>query len=174
MPQPKIGLERIFVIDTSALIDIKRWYLPEVFPDIWKNLEIMIQNDELIAPMEVLREVEKGDDELKIWCRTHRDMFIDVEEDMRILAAFKDVQAEYDREEWERNIQKEFWADPWVIALALSTEYIRSDGKRKHPIIVTSENQTKRNKIPTIAREFELKSIKVPEFMKYVLGGKSE
>ena len=169
LPQ-KIGVERMFVIDTSALIDIRRWYPPDVFPQVWRNMEAMIQRGEVEAPIEVLREVEDGDDELKVWCRNHKEMFVDIEEDLNAINIFMGVQKKYDKKEWEKNIQKKHWADPWVVTLAICRVYINEEGKN-HPIIVTSENQVKPNKIPTIAREFGINSIKVPEFMKYVLGG---
>ncbi len=170
MPQPKLGVDRMFVMDTSALINIWRWYAPDIMPKAWENMELMVRRGEMIAPIEVLKEVERRDDEIKEWCKNHREMFIDVEDRLEIIKAIKKVQGAYDKQYWETNIQQNLWADPWVIALALATEYLTENGK-EHPVIVTSENQTKPNRIPTIARRFGLKSIKVQDFIRIIVGG---
>ncbi|XOB63844.1 DUF4411 family protein (plasmid) [Campylobacterota bacterium DY0563] len=168
MVQPLIGIERIFVIDTSALIDMKRWYPREAFPELWEKIERMVNDGEIIAPQEVLYEIERGDDELKEWCKENAKMFVDV--DYQMIEVFNKVRDKYDKKEWEKHSEEEYWADPWVISLAVSTEIIKDVGK-EHPVIVTSENQVKPNKIPTIAREFGIESINVPQFMKEILGG---
>ena len=167
--QPKIGIERMFVFDTSALIDMKHWYPMDVFKEIWRKMDLMARNGEIVAPVEVLNEIEKKDDVLKEWCRAHRNMFVDVDDGM--VMAFEKVKDEYDENYWETNINQEYWADPWVIALALDIEII-VEGRKEHPVIVTSENKTKANRIPTIAKRFGLKSLNVPEFMKEI-GGES-
>jgi hypothetical protein len=59
----------VYCIDTSSLIELKIKYPREVFPTLWEKMEELIQNGQIIAPIEVKKEIEKGDDELKKWVR---------------------------------------------------------------------------------------------------------
>ena len=165
---PQIKLLMVYIIDASALFDLKRWYPMnmEFFKPIWKRLDSMTKNGELIAPYEVLREVEEGDDEIKKWCREHRDMFIEIDEEQ--INNFKIVRDKYDPIYWKNNMGLKAWADPWVVSLALSFEIIRENGKKDKPTIVTSENKTKPNRIPAIAKQFGIISLNVPEFLKEI------
>lgn len=54
----------VYCIDTSALIDLNRMYSRDIFPTLWRRLGDLVKSGRLFAPLEVLREVEKGDDEL--------------------------------------------------------------------------------------------------------------
>lgn len=162
-----IGISRIFVVDTSALVDMKKWYPMDAFTDLWDKIERMVKNGEIKAPMEVFREIKKKDDVLKKWCQAHKEMFVD--ENLEIIKNFERVKEKYDSNYWEANIQNDLWADPWVIACALSLEITVDDGI-KYATIITSENTQKPNRIPVIARKFGIKSMNVPEFMSLIKG----
>ena len=157
-----LGSTRIYIVDTSAIIDMNRWYPPDAFEDIWRRIEAMIGNGEILAPMEVLRELERKDDTIKKWCQDHKRLF--VEENREIIKNLVRVKEKYSSDYWEMNINSEVWADPWVVALALSIEIVIGEG-REYATIVTSENKYKPNRIPAIAREFGIRSLNVPEFM---------
>ena len=105
----------IYCIDTSAILDgCVRYYPPDVFPALWKNLEAMIEAEELIAPEEVLREIEKKEDDLHKWAKAHGSMFYTLDEPVQ--RATTEILTEFPRlvdSEKERNR-----ADPFVIALA--------------------------------------------------------
>ena len=60
--QSELFPKTVYCIDTSSLINLKP-YRRDIFPTIWKKLENMIKNGELIAPLEVYGEIEVG----KIW-----------------------------------------------------------------------------------------------------------
>lgn len=68
----------VYVVDTSSLFELKR-FPPEVFPSLWANLDPFVATGRLIAPREVLREVERGDDEMNSWARAHHAMFLDLD-----------------------------------------------------------------------------------------------
>jgi len=49
-----------YVVDTNALIDLwRRRYPPDVFPTLWQRIEELISSGELVAPQEVLSELQK-------------------------------------------------------------------------------------------------------------------
>ena len=69
------GIETTYCIDTSALIDLK-WVYPWVtFPTLWEKIGNLIKQGRLIAPQQVLKEIEKKDDELLKWLKKHKKMF---------------------------------------------------------------------------------------------------
>jgi hypothetical protein len=104
----------IYCIDTSSLIKLRRDFPQDVFPGVWENIEKLGASGRLIAPTEVLREIERGDDELVSWVRQHRKLFKKPDQAQlmavrEILAAFP-VLAQASKETPE--------ADPFVVGLA--------------------------------------------------------
>ena len=59
----------IYIIDTSSLIEMKERYPKNNFPTLWNKVEKLIQDERLITHIEVKKEIEKGDDELKEWIK---------------------------------------------------------------------------------------------------------
>jgi hypothetical protein len=108
----------VYCIDTSSLIELKIKYPREVFPTLWEKMEELIQNGRIIAPIEVKKEIERGDDELKKWVRGKKRnrMFIKPDENqvMKVKEILKDFPflAKPDKPD-EPN------ADPWLFAVVL-------------------------------------------------------
>jgi len=104
-----------YCIDTSALLDgWHRYYPPDIFPGLWRQLEGLIERGDLIAPEEVLVELERKDDEVHGWARNHARMFLPIAEAIQIAVA--EVLRRFERlVNTQRNRSL---ADPWVIALA--------------------------------------------------------
>jgi len=138
-------IQQGFSIDTSALIDIKN--LPrDIFETLWKNIEKMVRNSLLIAPKEVLVELNRRDDFISQWAKKHSCMFINLEpiqirEVSIILAKFPNLVD-------INKIPAE--ADPFVIALA----------KSKGWGVVTSEKPRSvpnaRPKIPDVCNYYNI------------------
>ena len=63
----------------------------------------MIRNGELIAPLEVYKEIEIGQDEIYEWCKNNKKMFNDVDECQG--QKLKDIKKQYDKKYWENEIQ---------------------------------------------------------------------
>jgi hypothetical protein len=148
-----------FCIDASALVDLKRWYPQDMktFLPIWKQIELMIKNGGLISPAEVQKEISKGNDEIVKWCRKYKIIFKDV--DTCQANEIHNVEAKYDKEAWDKGITKDGrWGDPWVIALSICEE----------AVIVTNENKVKPNRIPDIARKFNIRCLQLLEFFKEI------
>lgn len=156
----QLKLSQVYCIDASSLFDLKRWYPKSMitFVPIWDKIESLIRNDILISHVEVLREIKQGNDELIKWANTNRKMFKDSDNLEQILN-FEKIKRKYEPQYWENETRGDRpWGDPWIIALSMT---IRA-------IIVTDENKTKPNRIPTIAQQFGINSLNLLEFFKQI------
>ena len=66
-----------FVIDSSSLIRLARENPRQQYRQLWDRIEALIADGRLVAPREVRREIEKGDDELEKWAKRWSEMFVD-------------------------------------------------------------------------------------------------
>lgn len=144
----------VYCVDTSSLINLKP-FRRDVFPTIWRKLEDMIKNGELIAPMEVYGEIEIGKDIIHNWCKDYKGMFKDIDECQ--IQKLQEVEKQYDKQYWENEINKPKWADPWVVALGICEE----------AIIVADEKNT-RNRIPAISSALGLECLELIDFFKEI------
>ncbi|MBI4823852.1 MAG: DUF4411 family protein [Nitrospirae bacterium] len=149
----------IFCIDASALINLmprgRDIYRRDVFPTIWNKLEDMIRNGELIASLEVYKEIKAVSDKIYDWCKSNKVMFKDIDECQR--QKLQEVEKQYDKNYWKNENNKEVWADPWVMALSLCED----------AIIVTDEKNTQ-NRIPAITSMLGLKCLGLLDFFKKI------
>jgi hypothetical protein len=143
-----------YCIDTSALIDLwRRYYPPDIFQSLWKDIEKLIYQGFIIAPQEVLKEIIKQDDELLEWAKRNRRMFEDLDEDQlkEVKIIGKDFPNFIDP-------NKEIDADPFLVALAKTKEWT----------IITSEkpNPGGRPKIPDVCKKYNVKCLSLIEFFR--------
>lgn len=118
-----------YSIDTSALLDAwVRYYPPDVFASIWEKLSQVATNGTLIATEEVLFELEKKDDDVFKWAKSHSGMFLPVNEPIQLeVTSILGAHPRLVDTRRERS-----GADPFVIALA----------KIESCTVVTSERAT--------------------------------
>jgi hypothetical protein len=104
-----------YSIDTSGLVDgRRRYYPPTVFPGLWESVEEMVAVRELLAPEEVLADLEKQDDEVHAWARSQEGLFIPLDEDIqRATTEILAIYSEWIPEDRSRNV-----ADAFVVAVA--------------------------------------------------------
>lgn len=152
--QKKLFPKIVYCIDTSSLINLKP-YRRDVFPTIWEKLESMIKTEELISPLEVYEEIKVGQDKIYEWCKHNKKMFRDIDDCQR--QKFQDVEKQYNKNYWENEINKQRWADPWVIALSICEK----------AIIVADEKKTL-NRIPVISDTFRIKCLDLLDFFKVI------
>lgn len=148
----------LYCIDASVLINISRYpgYPRDVFPTIWKKLEDMVKNDELISHIEVYREIEKKKDVISEWCRQNKNMFKEIDDCQ--ITEFENIKKQYEQNYWDNEINKEGpWADPWLIALSICED----------AILVTDERNT-HNHITYIANYFNRQCLNLIGFFKKI------
>ena len=153
----------IYCVDTSALIDLARQYPRNVFPGLWRELDALVDAGRLIAPVEVKKEIEQGEDLLSQWARRRRRMFVGLTPAQlawltRILEAFPAFAGE---------AKPPPYADPHVIALVLSR---RSEGRQvlfpqAEHVVVTHERPNPKGKprMPDVCRHYQIECIRLPE-----------
>jgi hypothetical protein len=146
----------IYCFDTSALLDAwNRNYPPDVFPQLWAAIEERIASGTVIAPEEVRAEFAKKDDALFKWAKKQQELFSDLDEEQQLSVG--EILAQYPKLIDTRRGRS--GADPFVIALA----------RVRGAVVVTGENDdgsAERPKIPTVCGAFNVRSIKVLEFIR--------
>lgn len=148
-----------YVIDTSSLIELNRRYSMEVFPGIWKKISELINKGFLVSPKEVLKEIERGDDELKEWAKKQKKLFKDLNE--KQIEIVKEILQKYPALAKSESLVPV--ADPFVIALAVQMEkdpqttLLKTIKKR---IIVAEESLSgNKIKIPYVSQKYDIECI---------------
>ena len=143
-----------YCFDTSAFIEFWHRRFPiDLFPDLWERLETM-SGDEIIAPREVLFEIEKREDELHKWLKDRDQMFIELDEAIQqttseILRAFPLlVKATATRTD----------ADPFVIALA--------EGRSIAVVTMEGPGSDKRPTIPFVCNVRDVRSLNCMDYVR--------
>jgi len=132
----------MFVIDTSSILHAwRRDYPPDTFPGLWQKMEELALEGTLVAPNEVLLELERGGDEIYEWATAHASLFIEPDFDVQ-----EKVREIVDR--WPDFVPDDshdgVWADPYVVAIAAIRSGAVVTGE------VTASQGARRPKIPNI------------------------
>ena len=103
-----------YSIDSSGVLDVFRYYPPDVFPTIWTQMDAAASGGTILAIDEVFRELEKKDDAAFQWLKGRRSMIValDTEIQQRVAAILSSHPRLIDT---RRNRSS---GDPFVIALA--------------------------------------------------------
>jgi hypothetical protein len=102
------------VVDASIWIHLWQHHPPDIFVRLWEQLDASIAAGAVIAPEEVLRELERGEDDLATSLAAKAGLFAPLDD--ALMASVADVLAAFPGlvdEDSERNR-----ADPFVVALA--------------------------------------------------------
>jgi hypothetical protein len=149
------NLFRGYVFDTSALIDLwRRRYPPDVFRTLWLKIEEMIASGEILAPQEVLNELQRQHDDLYIWAKKQKCFReLDEEQIEYVKRILKDFPSLVDVRKTVPD------ADPFVIALA------KANGWK----VVSSENPggaSPRRHIPDACKSYGVECLSLLEFFR--------
>ncbi|ACB86078.1 DUF4411 family protein [Natranaerobius thermophilus] len=149
----------MYCIDTSSLIHCwRRDYPPDVFASLWENIDILIDNNTLFAPEEVLHELDRGGDDLYEWAKNRKSMFISSDYDIQIIVS--DIVNRHPKFLPETSYTG-VWADPYVVALAYNCEaYVITGEKRVGP-------NAKQLKIPNICDFYNIECVNVLEMIRH-------
>ena len=145
-----IKMTWMYVLDTSALIDLESFYPKSIFPKVWKAFDGLVKTRCVVAPKQVSKEVVRSKF-LREWCVANKSIFITLNQDN--LDRAREISNEHTTLIKQNRFGQQ--ADPFIIALAIDLK--RSLTKDK-PIIITQENRTKHNKIPHVARLYGVES----------------
>lgn len=145
-----------FSLDTSGILDAwVRNYPPDVFPTIWSNMDASARNSEIFVIEEVVRELERKDDDIHKWVRERDAMIVVIDADIQThLAA---IMSKYGRlVDTKKNRSG---CDPWVIALA----------QARGMTVVTGEKATgnlQKPKIPDVCNDLGVPCIEILDFFR--------
>lgn len=73
---PDVDQRPLYVIDTSAMIDLQVAYGPQMTSTVWDFVGVMADDGRLIAPAAVYREIKEKADRVARWAAAHRSMFV--------------------------------------------------------------------------------------------------
>ncbi|MBU2561557.1 MAG: DUF4411 family protein [Nanoarchaeota archaeon] len=152
-----------YVIDTCSLIALNRHNPLDVFPSVWNKLESLISRGQLVAPKEVLNELGHQDDMVAAWAKKQKKLFVEPTE--KQIEIVKQVLAKYPG---LVKIDRQYDADPFVIALTV--ELTKSKQQTLIPVkrIVVTEEKLRGNKIriPLICKDYDVECIDVIELFR--------
>jgi hypothetical protein len=137
-----------YIIDSSALFDMKRNYPPNVFKGVWEKFNNLCDEQIIISVREVYNEIKRGSDWLVEWADKHNKIFYEPIS----IAEFKligELQDKYPF--WVDIYSDKPAADPFVIASAFTKK-----------IIIIQHELPHRN-LPRIAEELGLTCIRLQE-----------
>lgn len=101
----------MLVFDTSAYINGQRDHLPPAtFPSVWKLIGEAIEDQRIVLPREVYRELTAQDDDLAEWIRNHLGAVAEPSQEVQQLAG--ELMAQFEQP-GVRNA-----ADPFILAEA--------------------------------------------------------
>jgi hypothetical protein len=148
----------IYVIDTSALVDLRLEYPLKTFGRLWQRFEDLAHEGRLVAPEEVRHELGHRDDELKAWALRADGLFRTTDDGL--IACLARVMATC-----SVHGGRQYDADPWIVALAIQLCEAESRTLFPRPVlIVTHETPAKAGcqpKIPDIATGYDVRCIRL-------------
>lgn len=103
-----------YSVDSSGILDLFRYYPPDVFPTIWKQMDSAVTGGVIFAIDEVYRELEKKDDVAFQWLKARRNIVVAI--DMEIQQRVKKILADHPRLTDTRKSRSS--GDPSVVGLA--------------------------------------------------------
>lgn len=150
-------MAEVYCVDTSSISEL-RAYRRDVFPAIWDKISELIAQGRLVAPREVLRELERGDPDIYAWAKA-QPIFADLDDQQ--LAAARDIQSRFDLTDRDATGPM---ADELVVALPLSRVAGRLMPGDSY-IVVTQESRGGRgsSKIPNVCDAFGIPCIKLAD-----------
>lgn len=145
-----------YSIDSSALIHgWRRIYRPKNFGFVWTRIDTLIDEGRLRASIEVYHEMERKDDEVFAWCKDRRDrLFVEIDDPcqqqiVRIMGLYPRL---------VDTVKGRSGGDPFVIALAAANQ---------PPMVVVSEENPGRQRIPDVCLAEGLRCIRLPDLVEH-------
>ena len=151
-----------FCLDTNVFIQSKNGpYSFDIFPAFWNFLDRQFIEDEICSSLLVYDELAKGNDELADWVQGRRKYFLEpdevVQEQLSHIGDYVN-----DHQQYSSSNRAAFLgcADPWVIALAKSSQLTVVTHEKLVP------NNSKKVKIPNICNAFKVPYIDLYQMLR--------
>jgi Domain of unknown function (DUF4411) len=145
-----------YSLDTSGFLDAwLRYYPIDVFPSIWERLDGATKGGILFASDEVLRELEKKDDEAHKWMKARAQMIVPL--DGEIEAEVIDLMSRFPRLVDTKKGRS--GGDPFVIAVA----------RVRGLSVITGESATGKldaPRIPDVCKDLGIPCIRMLDFFR--------
>ncbi|HWY21020.1 MAG TPA: DUF4411 family protein [Candidatus Acidoferrum sp.] len=120
-----------YSIDSSGILDLFRYYPPDVFPTIWTQMDVAARRGIIFAIDEVYRELEKKDDVAFEWLKPRRTIVVELDTEIQQRVAA--ILAVYPRLIDTRKNRSS--GDPFVIALAQSRKFSVVTGEKPSGVL---------------------------------------
>ena len=159
MDDPAPSSPVLFVVDTSALLDLRLEYPQKTFARLWQRFADLAADGSLVAPDEVRHELAQRDDELKGWAAKVDGLFRTTDEELLdCLARVMETASVHGG--------RYFDADPWIVALALQLREAEAATLFPRPVLIITHEvrQAKPGappKIPDVADGFGLTCVRL-------------
>lgn len=132
----------LYCLDTNVFIQAwNNYYSPAKAASYWEILDDLAKNGLIFSPVDVKKEIEKSDDDLKKWIKKREYFFRKPDE--RVTLKVGEILAQFSG--LVDNVKGRSLADPWVIALA----------EVEGAIVVTKEGMSESDKkirIPDVCK----------------------
>jgi len=154
--------EKIYVIDTSILIDIRRHY---PIPDLWKEIENLFKSNRIISHDYVYEEIipqklDGVDGFTEMVSRYKKQFFSTTQRQIDLVA---EIIQKFPGLIDHNSIKNQ--ADPYLVAIAVELSEKPQDlFKKKEYVIVTNESKKKPMKIPAVCNKYKIRCINLFEF----------
>jgi hypothetical protein len=156
--------EIIFCMDSSALIDLHKFYGQKRYPELWIELDGLCDKKRIISHRivydELFSRAERPSD-LSKWVASKRDNFFNITFIQAVHVS--DIISKFPRliDPYSQKDQ----ADPWLIALVLEHRIKPSLFDVQNTIaVVSQEDNVNPSKIPAVCRHYEIQHLNLFEF----------
>lgn len=142
-----------YVIDLCVLTSFFRkdgYYNKNVMKTLWNKVEEMIESGLIVSHIEVMKEIEKGTDNLVLWAKSHKYMFYDYSE--KQIEVVKNIGVDHPKFLEQKKI--DFNADPWLVAQA-----------KEYGLSIITREMTGADKIPSICGELGIPCLDMIRFL---------
>ena len=169
-----VNKDKIFLIDTSALITpYRQYYAFDLVPSFWEKIKECFESGKIVILDKVWRELEKGgsDDKLSGWLSNNKSLVtIRTYKTETIIRNYADVLQYIQTSDLYYESAIAAWAveeiaDPWIIAAARADDYIivtEEQGSKG----IGPKQKNKNPKIPDVAKALGVETISLFEMMR--------
>lgn len=163
-----VAKEKIYIFDANAFIELGQIdeHVMELPPDVWKHLDVMMSNGQIISSRYVYDEVvinpqkpNKPQDSVSKWLAPKKSYF--TKENQQQVRYMIEVIKEFPK--LIDPAMEKSQADPWLVAMIRD---LNEQNPEEEFVLVTQENPVSSAKLPAACKKYGAKTINLREFFK--------